>query len=142
MAKFKKGSPEAKAWGRKMQSLRSTGKPKKSMPRGKSMAKKRNGFGKRKMTVHLIPDVMETVGVLYPALIDNTGNNFTVASQLTMPGTVSEKFYGAVGAMTQQYSTPGELIPAGALVVAGLIVKWIGKKTGLNKIGTKEVKIL
>jgi hypothetical protein len=34
-----------------------------------------------------------------------------------------------------------QVVPAAELAVIGLALKWVGKKTGLSKIGTKGVKL-
>lgn len=90
---------------------------------------------------HLIPDVLEASGVLWPAVF--APDNFTVLSQATEPGVpIKERIPNVIGAAVTQYTSPSELIPAAELVIVGMVAKWIGKKTGLNKIGTKRVKIL
>lgn len=135
MAKFEKGSPEAKAWGRKMALLRDGGSMKK--PRGNSVVKK-TGTKRRigKMKVHLLPDIFY-VGAGYelvgPAIINM----------------VEDVKGGGMAALGDQGNIMGSLdmvkagaIPAAELAVVGIVLKWAGKKLGLNRVGTKEVKLL
>ena len=144
MAKLKKGSPEAKAWGRKMKALRSQGKPKSRGPRGNSMAEKPKKNGKRKMTVHLIPDALIAGGVISPSFDPNTsaGNDFWGALTTSSNPTVGTKVSQSIVALKDEYTSFGNLLTAAELIVGGIVVKWIGKKTGMNRIGTKEVKLL
>ena len=144
MAKLRKGSPEAKAWGRKMSALRSPGKPKSGRPRGNSVTKKTKKNGKRKMIVHLIPDVLIAGGVISPSFDQNTsaGNDFWGALTTPTNPTLGIKASQSIVALKDEYTNSGNLLTAAELIIGGLVVKWVGKKTGMNRIGTKEVKLL
>jgi len=111
--------------------------------RYKMASKKRNakkGSHRRgKTTIHLIPSLMEAGGVVLPAFEKNPEmGNVSPYTQVKEWGAYEQGVKSLASNLTQ-WDTVKEPL---ALIVGGVVLKWIGKKTGLNKVGTKEVKIL
>jgi len=153
MAKLKKGSEAAKAWGRKMKALRvskskgNINKP--DLDRSKKvktkMSKKKSYRGKhRARAFHVVPDIMEIGGVAFP-FFNSAGTGYSAAGSLAnaIMGTGGVSRSQAMSDAVDNFTgnLKDSVLPAGELIVGGLVVKWIGKKFGLNKIGTKEVKL-
>ena len=131
MARFKKGSAEAKAY---MASIR-PGNRRKRVSRGeRRVSKKRYGSRKSKRVVHVIPDALMIGGIALPAFEGINGNN-SPAQELVSTHSVGD----AVNYGISSYKTYWTQPVAG--VAGGLILKWVGKKLGLNRIGTKEFKL-
>lgn len=113
-------------------------KSKSSKTRTVYRAKTKSVRHKKKEVIHLVPDLLE-VGVLYPALTsspDPTIGDY-VLGKLRGEGTapVGDYISNTVG------NYKANIVPVIALGLGGLAVKWLGKKTGLSKIGTKRVKV-
>lgn len=157
MAKLKKGSEAAKAWGRKMRELRNSkskrniNKPVSVMHSRKKViriSRKNRGHKEHrggKRAFHVVPDLMEVGGIAYPFIDSSTtgysalgslGNAVMGTGGVSRSQAISDAFDNLKGNFSNS------LLPAGELIIGGLVVKWLGKKTGLNKVGTKEVKIL
>lgn len=101
--------------------------------RGHSRAKKRE--------IHLIPDIAILGGALFPAVTTGPagpGFNGYVTSLMNheQPAPVSDYMSNAMG----NYKT--DALTVIELIAGGYILKWVGKKTGLNKVGTKKIKVL
>ena len=135
---MKKGSPEAKAWGAKMRRMREskTGNRKRNKPIRATSHMKDEKRKSRKRAFHVVPDLLyagagyELVG---PALINlygdfKGGGIQALGNQGNIEFSIEQIKAGA--------------IPAVELAIAGKIVSWAGKKLGLNKVGTKEVKLV
>ena len=153
MAKLKKGSEAAKAWGRKMKALRTSktkaniNKPvfvKRSKVKPK-MSKKNRKYRHKERPIHLVPDVMEIGGIAFP-FFNTGGTGYSAAGSLAnaIMGTGGVSRSQAMADAVDNFTgnLKDSVIPAGELIIGGLVVKWLGKKFGLNKVGTKEVKIL
>lgn len=88
--------------------------------------------------VHLLPDLLVAGGVLMPTF---EGPNPGVATYM------DAKLHGESTAPLGDYisNTMSNIGPDAVgmaeLIIGGLAVKWLGKKTGLNRIGTKGVKL-
>ena len=135
--KMKKGSPEAIAWGRRMQSLRKNESRKVDKPRKtvsvKTMSKKRSR--KQKTVWHAIPDLFyagSAVELAGPAVVN-------------MYNDVKGGGLSALGD-AQNISASLDLVKAGAipaveLAIVGKLVQIAARKLGLSRIGTKEVKL-
>lgn len=124
------------------------------MPEDKSLksykagmrAAKKPGKHRRKDVVHLIPDLF-LVGAAAEPFVGNSGSGVSTLDTLSPswnPGeSLSQRMSGAFDNLITNMKGPGStLIPAAELAVVGLVAKWLGKSTGLNRIGTKKVKIL
>jgi hypothetical protein len=135
MAKLKKGSDAAKAWGKKMKAyinkpvLNHNGKVKPKMS-------KKNGrkHGKKGTTFHVVPDLLYA------------GAAATIALPLVDDVYDGYKSNGYTGAMkglnwyvTEQMAPAA--VPAAELAIAGIVIQKVAKWIGLNKIGTKDVKV-
>ena len=103
--------------------------------------KKKTGHRAGPGKIHLIPAVLETVGVLYPGLDSNEPNGGFLGIASSTNPTMQDKFGAFMGGLSG-YTNMSNLVPAGALIVSGLVAKWVGKKVGLSNVGTKRVKIL
>ena len=105
----------------------------------RSVARNKDKHRHKKPVVHLVPAALEAGGALLPAYY---GPNPGIASYL------DAKLHGQSTAPLGDYvaNTMGniqpDLLPMAEMIVGGMVLKWVGKKTGLNRIGTKEVKIL
>jgi hypothetical protein len=90
--------------------------------------------------IHVIPDLMELLGATYPATQDTNGypNAFEAAMESGTPG---QRLANTMHTLKVEYTDKNNLIGAAALIVGGLVVKWLGKKTGLDRIGTKKLKV-
>lgn len=94
-----------------------------------------------KRDIHLIPDLLVAGGALYPALTTGQGGpsigsyvNAVMRHEPTAP--VSDYVANTIG------NYQGDIFPVAELVIGGFVLKWVGKKTGLNKVGTKKIKVL
>lgn len=82
----------------------------------------------------MLPDLLIAGGIAAPAFEGINGNNSPYQEM------VSTKNIGAtVNYLGTSYRTYWTQPVTG--VVGGLVLKWLGKKTGLNRIGTKEFKL-
>ena len=133
MARFKKGSAEAKAY---MASIRPGNHRKRaSRPKGeRRMVRKRYGSRKSKRVVHVIPDALMIGGIALPAFQGINGNNSPVQELVSTHSVGDAVNYG----ITSYEANWKEPVVG---VVGGLVLKWVGKKLGLNRIGTKEFKL-
>lgn len=138
MARLKKGSPEAKAY---MDKIRN-GKPiRDDKPKGERRMTKRKSKGVRhkKEIYHAIPDLFYAgaAAIIAGPAASNAYGNYknggggmaglqTMVSDL--PWTVSNEVI------------PNAL-PAVELAVVGVIIQKVAKMVGLNRIGTKRVKV-
>lgn len=88
--------------------------------------------------VHLLPDLMVAGGVLMPTFEGpNPGIVSYMNSKLHNEGTAP---FGDYVANTMSNIGP-DALEMTELIIGGLAVKWVGKKTGLNRFGTKGVKL-
>ena len=136
MAKLKKGSPEAKAWGRKMQRLRGSGKKSKKVFKARSAESSggRMPKSKSKRAIHLVPDAL-AVMVPVSLVTEETAGSSVFAN-------VQQKdFNGAATVLMQEVTTVAGLKAPVVFGIAALVAKWAGKKLGLSRIGTDEVKL-
>lgn len=98
---------------------------------------------KRKEVVHLLPAVAEFGGLVEPLLVQNDpsmGPALYDFMQQRINGDTQYPTSSVPGNIIGSYRSGWE-IPVGG-VLLGIVLKWVGKKTGLNKFGTKRVKIL
>jgi hypothetical protein len=94
-----------------------------------------------KPVIHLLPDLFEVGGVSAPLFENYGGGNWSPLDAVVSAfhgGSKQEVFDSVVG----NFTSISTLIPAAKLVVGGLILRYVGKKTGLGKLGTKRVKLL
>lgn len=118
-----------------------------SAPRRASRPREARRKGRaKKPVIHLLPDILIAGGILEPAFVPNGYDGSSPLDNFlntngTNP-TINDKLGQGFKSSVAGYSDIGNLITAGELVVGGLIAKWIGKKTGLNHVGSKKVKIL
>jgi len=135
MAKFKKGSPEAKAY---MASIR-PGRTRKASSRGVKRMSKRSKGRKRESVFHAIPDLFYAGSALViggPAVSNAVGNYRNGGGGMSglqtmvsdLPWTVSNEII------------PNAL-PAAELAVTGIVIQKVAKWLGLNRFGTKRVKV-
>lgn len=101
---------------------------------------KRRGGHKSKPKIHVVPDILylASATVLLGPAITNEIGQFRNNS-----GTLSDKI-GAVAENIVPNLTDNvipNVIPAVELAIIGKVISWGGKKLGLNKLGTKEVKV-
>lgn len=109
----------------------------------KSVRRRRFNFKKhaksRERSFHVIPDVLVAGGVALPAFYGpSPGLNDYVMGKLTGQPTapIGDYISNTIG------NAKSELPTMAGLIVGGLVVKWLGRKTGLNRVGTKKVKVL
>lgn len=88
---------------------------------------------KHKPELHAIPDLFYLGGAY--ELIGPTAGAVYSAHQVGDP-LLPSLTYGL-----QTMVLPA-VIPAAELTILGLALQWVGKKTGLNKVGIKGVKLL
>ena len=139
---MKKGSPEAKAWGKRMRSLRKREKSQKvnkpvSVKCHKviRMSKKERKHGKKGTTFHVVPDLFYTgsaVELLGPAvgnMYDSArANGLSYAMDTVLPWAIQNQVMPAI-------------VPAAELAVIGVVIQKAAKWLGVNRIGTKNVKV-
>lgn len=94
---------------------------------------------RRDQPIHAVPDLMEVIGIVFP-LTQGAGNGDQLAWDHSAG--IGQNISYNMGVVMNEYTNPANLVPAAELVIGGLVVKWIGKKTGLNRVGTKKVKVL
>ena len=133
MARFKKGSPEAKAYMASIRKGRSPRRARRAIGDAKRMTKRRYGK-KSKRAVHVIPDGLMLGGIALPAFQGINGNNSPVQELMATHSVADAVNYGITS-----YKTFWAEPVVG--IVAGLVAKYAGKKLGLNRIGTKEFKL-
>ena len=97
---------------------------------------------RKKPEIHLVPAVLETVGVLYPGLNSGDQQNGGWPGVFSSSNPTLDSKAGAFMGGLQGYGNFGNDIDAALLIAGGMIARWIGKKTGLGRIGTRGVKIL
>lgn len=102
------------------------------------VAKKKGGGGGRQ--VHLIPDLLIVGGISLPFFEEGTGYNSPYYGVKNIPKGYS--VHATASNFAQSYSDITHLKDAAVLVGAGLVAKWAGKKVGLNRVGTKDVKVM
>lgn len=146
---MEKGSPEAIAWGRRMRKLREgektqkvnkpisvkSGKVKTMSERDRRERRRERRHHKRGNTFHVIPDLfyagaaIELVGPAAENVFSgfrSQGLNF--AMDTVLPWSINNQVIPAI-------------MPAAELAVIGVAIQKIAKYVGLNKIGTKDVKV-
>lgn len=93
----------------------------------------------RKPVVHAVPALLEAGGVLLPTFYGpNPGLNEYVSGKMKGESTAPLGDY----IMNSVTNVKSDLIAMAELIIGGMALKWVGKKTGLGRIGTKEVKVL
>lgn len=102
------------------------------------MAKKKGGGGGRQ--VHLIPDLLIVGGISLPFFEEGTGYNSPYYGVKNIPNGYS--VHATASNFAQSYSDTQHLKDGAILVAAGLVAKWAGKKVGLNRVGTKDIKVM
>lgn len=143
MAKLKKGSDAAKAWGKKMKALRTSktkaniNKPvfvKRSKVKPKMSKKNSRRHGKKGTTFHVIPDLFYA-GAALELVGPAAGNVYDGFKQSGLGGLADNIDYSI-----KNQIIPAAL-PAAELAVAGIVIQKVAKWMGLNKIGSKDVKV-
>jgi hypothetical protein len=140
---MKKGSPEAKAWGKRMRTLRKKEKSQKvnkpvsvKSHKVSKMSKKERRHGKKGTTFHVVPDVLyagAAVELLGPAA-ENVYAGYkaqgaSYALNEALPWSLGNQVMPAI-------------VPAAEIAVLGIVIQKVAKYMGLNKIGTKDIKVL
>ena len=136
MARFKKGSPEAKAYMASIRRERSPRRARRAIGDAKRMKNRRDGKRSKKGTyvVHVVPDALMLGGFALPAFTGINGNNSPVQELMATHSVADAVNYGITS-----YKTYWAEPVVG--IVGGLVAKYVGKKLGLNRIGTKEFKL-
>jgi hypothetical protein len=99
--------------------------------------KKKHRFSKPK--IHVLPALLEAGGILLPTYYGpNPPISDYVGSKISGQSTVPFGDYVTNSAGNVKSDLPLMI----EMVIGGIVLKWVGKKTGLNKYGTKEMKIL
>ena len=89
--------------------------------------------------IHLIPDVFFAGGALVPFTMPGGGASQSVLQVFQTEGFNGYSLMNATYALEQ--STIANWKDIAVLGVLGIAAKWAGKKVGLNRVGTKKVKI-
>ena len=99
--------------------------------RTKSKKSRRHG----KPAIHIVPAALEVAGLALPVFSQtNTGD--------PSPWDSAVKYRnGPATAGNLLYNIKTEWEDMAILVGGGILAKYIGKKTGLNRLGTKEFKL-
>jgi hypothetical protein len=107
---------------------------------GQRSKEKRGKHKRRKDEIHLIPDVFYASAVAIPFVTTTPESQTSAVDSLLMPGaSISERLANFANAATQ--GTVQNIVPIAELGIVGYIARVLGKKVGLNKVGTKEVKL-
>lgn len=135
---MKKGSPEAKAWGRRMRAMRNKGSSKvnkRVSVKSSSRMSKRKSYGKKsKRAIHLVPDAL-AVMVPVSLVTEQTAGSSVIAN-------VQNKDYsGAATVLMDEITSTAGLKAPVVFGIGALVAKWAGRKLGLSRIGTDEVKL-
>lgn len=103
--------------------------------------RKKKSYRRKPAEIHAVPAVLETIGVLYPGLASPNMENGGWPSIFSSTNPTMTDKLGAVKGGLEGYANIGSDIDAGIMILAGVVARWVGKKTGLNKIGTKRIKL-
>ena len=103
--------------------------------------RKTKSYRRKAPEIHAVPAILETVGVLYPGLNSSSNENGGWPNVFSSSNPTLESKLGAVKGGLEGYANIGSDIDAGIMILAGVVARWVGKKTGLNKIGTKRIKL-
>ena len=119
-------------------------KPKQSRFRGEQRVSRRKDGKKRTGNViHVIPDIFYTSAVALPFITIGPGESqsaITVVSDVLHGSTpIGQGVNNFISAVSDNVIP--DLIPMAELAAVGYGLRWLGKKVGLNRIGTKRVKI-
>jgi hypothetical protein len=91
---------------------------------------------KRDRGIHIVPDILAVAGVGDLAL-----ESTTEAGNSPYTYFMAKDFQNAVGSLMDNVTTWEGLKAPIILEIAAVAAKWVGKKTGLNKVGTTKVKL-
>ena len=146
MAKFKKGSPEAKAWGKRMRALRmskdhgNVNKPV-SVKHTRKVIRisKKDKRRKSERAIHLVPDAL-AVGAGAALVGPEAGFIVNLWKDGSPPWSSTGPFGGGAAGETIGNIMTG-VKPAAYLAGAAIGAKYIGKWLGLNRVGSKKVKL-
>ena len=117
------------------------------MPKSKSVKTKKHYNRRMKIhrhrpdVIHLVPDLAIAQGVLGPAIESGPGGPVLgdyVMGKMTGQSTAPLSDY--IANVKDNYMS--QIPSIVGWTVGGLLLKWVGKKTGLNRVGTKKVKVL
>jgi len=98
-------------------------------------------YHKRQEVYHALPDIFYAAAAAEPLVQPGGESSQSVIGVLSDPSmSLSEKALNAPFALEQSVMANWKSIAV--LGIGGYALQWIGKKTGLNKVGTKKVKIL
>lgn len=128
-------SPAGKA---RRRSMSSEMRGKTRTRRVRTMARKRT-HRKKKMVVHVIPDGLAIAATALPLTFkDPNGFSFVDDVKSVIGGDLS-----AVNNMPYHLMLgfKSEIVPMAGLGIGALVVRWAGRKLGLNRIGTKDFKV-
>ncbi len=139
---MKKGSKEAKEWGKRMRAMRKKEKPQKvnkpvSVKSRKviRMSRKERKHGKKGTTFHVVPDLLYagSAGMLLGGTAQSVWdgykqNGLGYALNEALPFSFTNSMLPAA-------------LPAAELAVAGIVIQKVAKYLGLNKIGSKDVRV-
>lgn len=104
--------------------------------RGTRMSKREKRRKSVKRDIHVVPDVLMTLGAIEPAL--NSGIDWHYYPDKGLAGNLGYYADGIVGG----YTNVDNLKTVAILELLGIGAKWLGKKTGLNRVGSKDVRVL
>jgi len=91
---------------------------------------------KRDRGIHIVPDILAVAGVGDLALESTTEAGNSPYTYL-----MAKDPQNAVGSFIDNVTTWEGLKAPIILEIAAVAAKWVGKKTGLNKVGTTKVKL-
>lgn len=86
--------------------------------------------------IHVIPDVLFASAVGIPFVTVDGAGSTAVSNFMAGPGNWQYIPNDIIGGITENVK------PIAELVVSAFVAKYLGKKLGLNRVGTKEVKLL
>jgi hypothetical protein len=103
--------------------------------RYRAASPKKRSAHRKKREIHVVPDLFGVAGVL--PIINGNASGSTPYEQYKGGAGVS----GVMGALEANAISPTQLKEAAVLEIIGYAAKVVGKKLGLNTIGTKGVKL-
>ena len=111
---------------------------KRKVARAPSQYRKSKGTRAKKSDrgIHIVPDILAVAGIgdlAFESTIEAGNSPYTYLK--------AKDYQNALGSFTDNITTWEGLKAPIILEIAAVAAKWIGKKTGLNKIGFKGVKL-
>lgn len=98
-------------------------------------AKAKSAIRHKKSEIHLVPDAMAVLG-LGPIVAGNASGSTPYQQYKGGAG-----IDGVMGALQANLTSGTQLKTVAAWEIGAIVAKWIGKKVGLNKVGSGKVKL-